>query len=221
LRVLHQFGADVNAADNYGATPAHDASRQGYTETLRVLHGLGANLNAADNSGATPAHDASGEGCIETLWVLHDLGANLNGADIYGATPAHCASSRGHYQTLRVLSELGANLNIADIHGVTPVQYASDLGHLMVVELLERWQIAQLAWSRLLFRTLRGKIGDNAAHVACFATSCLLCNLLVNVPQAEHVQLVQHAEPPAVIGEEDASQIVALQDALRVDARWG
>uniref|UniRef100_A0A672KIP0 Cyclin dependent kinase inhibitor 2D n=1 Tax=Sinocyclocheilus grahami TaxID=75366 RepID=A0A672KIP0_SINGR len=61
-RVLLDHGADPSVQDRCGVTPAHDAARTGFLDTLSVLVDHGASVNVPDHSGALPLHIAIREG---------------------------------------------------------------------------------------------------------------------------------------------------------------
>jgi hypothetical protein len=50
----HAEGADVNAKDDWGMTPLHEATREGHKEITDLLLTNGADVNAKDGSGRTP-----------------------------------------------------------------------------------------------------------------------------------------------------------------------
>lgn len=52
--LLIHNGADINACDNYGRTPLHNACRIGRTDEISCLVANGANVNARDKYGETP-----------------------------------------------------------------------------------------------------------------------------------------------------------------------
>eukprot|EP00854_Cymbomonas_tetramitiformis_P013739 gene13739-biopygen14134 len=131
--MLHELGADLSRADNYGETPAHSAAGTDQADSLRVLHELGADLSHADNDGETPAHSAARGGQANSVRVLHELGADVSHADNDGRTPAHSAAEMGEVDSLRVLYELGADLSHADNDG-RPTAHSAARGGIEAAE---------------------------------------------------------------------------------------
>ncbi|XP_055013769.1 cyclin-dependent kinase 4 inhibitor D [Boleophthalmus pectinirostris] len=68
--LLLQKGANPNLQDKHGISPAHDAARTGFLDTLRVLVEHGASVNVADNNGALPIHIAIREGHRDVVTFL-------------------------------------------------------------------------------------------------------------------------------------------------------
>ncbi|XP_076871910.1 cyclin-dependent kinase 4 inhibitor D [Brachyhypopomus gauderio] len=83
--VLLENGADPNIQDHFGITPAHDAARTGFLDTLRVLVDYGASLNVPDQSGALPIHIAIREGHRDVVEYLAPR-SNLGHQDTRGDT---------------------------------------------------------------------------------------------------------------------------------------
>jgi ankyrin repeat protein len=54
-------GTDVNAKDEKGWTPLHEAALGGHKETVELLIAKGADVNAKNNDGVTPLNWALGE----------------------------------------------------------------------------------------------------------------------------------------------------------------
>lgn len=55
---LLELGAEVDALDICGGTPAHEAAACGNIKALRILLGRGANTSAQDEQGQTPLDEA-------------------------------------------------------------------------------------------------------------------------------------------------------------------
>ena len=51
IQLLHQLGANVNAANNDDCTPVYAAAKQGHCDVIRLLRELGANVNTASKDG--------------------------------------------------------------------------------------------------------------------------------------------------------------------------
>jgi len=96
-------GADLNAADAVGWTPAHVAAEYGHAGTITALHAAGANLDAAGPMGWTPAHLAAQADHAATIVALHAAGANLNARDEHGQTPVDLARIHGHEHVVNAL----------------------------------------------------------------------------------------------------------------------
>ena len=86
LKILIEFGANVNAIDNQGFTPLHSISLKGDVNCAKLLIENGANVNAKDNDGQTPLMNAAKQGNVEFLQLLIEKNANLEVTDNSGRT---------------------------------------------------------------------------------------------------------------------------------------
>jgi ankyrin repeat protein len=68
------LGADVNAKDNEGQTPLHNATYLNYdAEVVKYLVSVGANVQAKDDRGETPLDVAKHRGSPAVVKVLSGL----------------------------------------------------------------------------------------------------------------------------------------------------
>src|SRR3989337_3333155 len=59
INILLDHGTDIEARDNNGWTPLHDAASNGHQATAAFLLERGANIEARDNNGRTDLHHAA------------------------------------------------------------------------------------------------------------------------------------------------------------------
>ncbi|XP_037674260.1 cyclin-dependent kinase 4 inhibitor D [Choloepus didactylus] len=101
LELLKQ-GATPNIQDASGTTPAHDAARTGFLDTLKVLVEHGADVNAPDAAGALPIHLAVREGHAAVVRFLAGE-SDLHHRDAGGLTPVELARQTGAQDVLDIL----------------------------------------------------------------------------------------------------------------------
>jgi len=89
-----QQGADVNAADAHGATPALRAAANGHHGLVEYFLALGADVHAADADGYTALHYAAFDGHSKTVGLLLERGAKPGGKDRAGRTPLEMTTHR-------------------------------------------------------------------------------------------------------------------------------
>ena len=92
VEVLLQAGANINARDEAGFTPLHDAALAGNAGAVRLLLEHGADINAADkDSGATALYMAATMGREEVVTLLLEKGADPH----IGPSPLKAATAGG------------------------------------------------------------------------------------------------------------------------------
>jgi uncharacterized glyoxalase superfamily protein PhnB len=134
-------GADVNAADQTGATALAFASTNSLVAVLVYLIAAGVNVNAANQYGTTAlmlaSYNENGFSQDDEAVVarLIAAGANVNAVNNVGNTALMIASKNGADYTgvVRRLIAAGANVNAANQNGFTALMLASDNGHETVV----------------------------------------------------------------------------------------
>jgi len=157
LQFLHEAGANLNATNTRGETPAYVAVLQNQTEALDALAKAGADLQKAKTYyGQTPAHLAARKGDVDALRVLIQAGVNLDVRDSAGDTPAD--NAKGHEEALKLI------LEVTTARGLLPPPAIS------LKEAATRGDVAALAQHRQAGSDLNAKLSDvdgwTAAHYA-------------------------------------------------------
>lgn len=99
-------GANPDLADPAcGLTVLHDASRDGFVDSVKTLLENGADANKVDSSGNLPLHLAAKEGHLDVVQLLIWRTANPRQRNKQGATAFQLASSTGKAKTARYLQE--------------------------------------------------------------------------------------------------------------------
>lgn len=127
LRLLLEFGADVNAADGGGHNPLYRAANgQGRAEdgraAIELLLPHGADVNQVTGvGGMTPLHMAARRGTSSIAEALLDAGADIEAKDKKGETPLRRAVNCGQEPMVRLLLSRGADPQSSDKYGRTPL----------------------------------------------------------------------------------------------------
>lgn len=126
---LVKRGADVNARDNAGRTPAHVAAFASNDEALKVLAVGGANMNALDHQAYDVITIAAVANDPDLVTLAIELG---NRADLvtspYDGTALIAAAHLGHAEVVRRLIAGGAPLDHVNNLGWTALIEAVVLG---------------------------------------------------------------------------------------------
>ncbi|CAF0876470.1 unnamed protein product [Rotaria sordida] len=152
VRLLVEFGADVNVIDEAGYSPLHLAAKYGFTDIMHILidHGSLVNFFIAVSSSqtrslTTPYYDVMTEPLslclennhIECAQVLLLAGANVNQQYFLGYEIN--LLSYENYNSLELILKHGANPNALSRSGITPLIKACREGNLGAVILLCRY----------------------------------------------------------------------------------
>lgn len=112
---LVKQGLDVDAVDDYGATPLWASAYLGRAAQIPRLLALGADIERARRSSGSPLHGAAGIQRVEATRVLLEHGANVHAMNRMGQTPLLHALSRTNegdisemVQVARLLIHAGA-----------------------------------------------------------------------------------------------------------------
>src|SRR5262249_3984053 len=126
IRLLLEFGADVNATDAGGHNPLYRvANGRGDEatgrEAIRLLINHGSDVNQVTGvGGMTPLHMAARRGTAEVAEALIDAGADIEAKDKNGETPLRRAVNCGQERLVRLLLNRGADPRSTDKMGRTP-----------------------------------------------------------------------------------------------------
>ncbi|XP_054286239.1 protein phosphatase 1 regulatory subunit 16A-like isoform X2 [Macrosteles quadrilineatus] len=165
MKLLLQYGANVNAEDSEKWTPLHAAATCGHLHLVRYLIASGADLLAVNADGNMAYDICEDEAALEHIesemarrgvtqqlidetraltetQMLADLtqaaaaGADLELHDDHGATPLHIAAANGYLRVVEFLLDQHVSTDVKDNDDWQPVHAAACWGHLEVVELL-------------------------------------------------------------------------------------
>lgn len=124
VELLLHFRANVNAADDRGWTPLHEAASTDNAEITTLLLQRSAFPDVASLDGQTPLHRASITGYHDNVKALLDFDADMDATDQNGLTPLHAAVETGHAEVIRLLLERRASVHNIDIRGWTVLHRA-------------------------------------------------------------------------------------------------
>jgi len=117
-------GTDVNAKEENGVTPLHQAAFYGQKEVVELLIAKGADVNAKEEEGWTPLHFAAEGGHKEVAELLIAAGADVNARDNGGETPLDLAIERKKTDTADLLRKYGGKTG-AQLENAEPVAEAA------------------------------------------------------------------------------------------------
>lgn len=101
-------GAEINAEDDWGATPLHLAVSE--KKSVKLLIEAGANVNATDCHKETPLHFAVNANNEKIASLLIEAGANLNEPDYDSNTPLYTAVLLRNLRMCKLLVDAGADV---------------------------------------------------------------------------------------------------------------
>jgi uncharacterized protein len=128
-RVLIQKKADVNAAQDDGATALHWAVYRGNAEVVDLLLRAGAK-SVANREGMTPLAMAALYGNPPIVDRLLKAGADAKSLGPNGETMVMFAARNGNPDVIRLLVESGANVNAREpLRGTTALMWAVEQRH--------------------------------------------------------------------------------------------
>ncbi|XP_074595236.1 protein phosphatase 1 regulatory subunit 16A-like isoform X2 [Brevipalpus obovatus] len=165
LKLLIDFGANINAKDSEKWTPLHAAATCGLLHLVKYLIAKGADLLAVNADGNMPYDICEDEATLDyiesemakrgitqemidetrasvenrmlaDLKQIAELGGDLECRDNQGATPLHVAAANGYSVVVEFLLDNHVSTDVVDNDQWQPIHAAACWGHPDVLELL-------------------------------------------------------------------------------------
>ncbi|OQV02259.1 Ankyrin repeat-containing protein [Cladophialophora immunda] len=122
VRCLLEAGSDVNARDDFNATPLTLAASTGSIPILESLILHGADVHARTSIGSQAIHHASRhQKDIAPVQTLLRAGASLQSINNMGHSPLSGAAISNRHEIGVFLLDKGANMHVRSLHGDTPL----------------------------------------------------------------------------------------------------
>jgi serine/threonine-protein phosphatase 6 regulatory ankyrin repeat subunit B len=139
IRLLLEYGEDVNQNDKNGATYLMKASLNERVPIVKTLLKNGANVSLKGAKwNDTALHFGCIGGSLEVVDLLIKHGAKIDTRNKRGVTPLMYASAKGHVKIVERLLGKGADVNVKLNNGVTALKIAQKRKHHEVEEILKR-----------------------------------------------------------------------------------
>ncbi|XP_078279590.1 inversin isoform X2 [Rhinoraja longicauda] len=136
VKLLLEYGAQVDAMDVMKHTPLFRACEMGHKEVIQTLIEGGGRMDLIDQDGHSPLHWAALGGNADVCQILIQNQINPNVQDFAGRTPLQCAAYGGYINCMAVLMENKADPNRQDKEGRTALHWSCNNGYLDAVKLL-------------------------------------------------------------------------------------
>lgn len=131
VRLLKEFGANLQIGTNDGTSPLYMAARLGRREIVEILLETTPDVHEGDLIGETPLQAAARNGHSEVVELL----VKLSDKDAVEDSLL-LAAENGHARVVEVLLEAGADTEVTTDDGSTPLGLALQNGHDSVIGVL-------------------------------------------------------------------------------------
>lgn len=151
MKLLIEFGANVNAKDSEQWTPLHAASTCGHLQLVKYLIAKGADLLAVNADGNMPYDICEDEMTLD--YIESEMAKRGITQEMIDVTRAE--TERRMLAELKAIVESGEDIETRDHQGATPLHVASANGYISVVEFLldhhastdacdnDQWQVSR------------------------------------------------------------------------------
>lgn len=139
LKLIIEKGAPANQSDQWGFTPLHYASRNGYSDHVSQLMAIkNVNVNGQTKEGAGALHLAADAGHIDvTNELLKSSLIDINLQNDKGQTALHLTAGKGFKDLSQIFLAHSADKTIEDSQGKVAADYAQENGFNDLFELLK------------------------------------------------------------------------------------
>lgn len=137
VRLLLQYGADVNTRDVSSLSPLHLAAMRGHHRIVEILLQEHVKIDELGPNDETALRIASEKGYVEVVTLLLQAKAKVNARDRKRLrTPLHAAAINGDETMAELLIRHGAHIEAKDGDLMTPLHHACEAGKDRIVALL-------------------------------------------------------------------------------------
>ncbi|KAL1139667.1 hypothetical protein AAG570_006645 [Ranatra chinensis] len=137
VRILVDYGANVDGVNGDGQTALHIASAEGDEALVKYFYGVRANASIADHQDRTPMHLAAENGHASIIELLADkFKASIFERTKDGSTLMHIASLNGHAECAMMLFKKGVYLHMPNKKGARSIHTAARYGHVGIINTL-------------------------------------------------------------------------------------
>jgi uncharacterized protein len=136
VKLLLQYGADMNAADNKNRTPLIMSTLNQHEQVVLCLLTAGADVNAVDCGGHGALVAAVQTDSSTLLQLLLDNGADISATDNGGQNALFKAAHLGHVHLMEILVQRGLGIEAVDSTGTTALMIAVANGQKLAAEWL-------------------------------------------------------------------------------------
>ncbi|XP_054262267.1 ankyrin-1-like [Macrosteles quadrilineatus] len=137
VRILVDYGANVDSQNSEGQTALHIASAEGDETLVKYFYGVRASASIIDNQDRTPMHLAAENGHASIIELLADkFKASIFERTKDGSTLMHIASLNGHADCAMMLFKKGVYLHMPNKNGARSIHTAARYGHVGIINTL-------------------------------------------------------------------------------------